>query len=125
MSFDLGRYQQLQSQFDRFLAAADYDDPLAKRLLAQGPPALALAAERLRSVAWSEPVEVERAARLHRWLCESTGCRDVDFEDRPHLGPGELAARNQHLGDLWLWFVNEFAHTGRTWTTFRDLMPPR
>jgi hypothetical protein len=125
LSFDPGRYQSLQAEIERFLATADYDDDQARLLLQYGPPALALAAERLRSVAWSERTEVERAERLHRWLCDSTGCRDLEFEVDGHLSPGELAFRNRQIGELWTWFVNEFAHTERTWEAFRSLMPPR
>ena len=33
-----------------------------------------------------------------------------------------LEAVNRDLGTLWLWFVNEFAHTPRTWTAYRALV---
>jgi Protein kinase domain len=124
-SFDPQRYRMVQAQLDQFLATDSYDDELARILLEQGPPALAMAAERMLSVAWTDPVEVAKAARLHRWLRDSTGCQDLEFADPRQVRVGELAARNGQLGAMWLWFVNEFAHTERTWNTFRRLMPPR
>jgi hypothetical protein len=34
----------------------------------------------------------------------------------------DLAAYNRPLGELWVWFVNEFAHSERAWYAYRQLL---
>jgi serine/threonine protein kinase len=98
------------------------DDAASRRLAAAAPRSLAVIAAELTKVRWGDDAELQRAARLHEWLVEATGCRDLAIVDDGDLDAATLAAQNRHLGDLWLWFVNEFGYTQRGWDTFRQLM---
>ena len=63
-----------------------------------------------------------RARRLQRFLEQATSCHDIVLVDDDQLSAKELAKQNRHLGELWKWFVNEFAHTPRTWEVFKSLL---
>jgi hypothetical protein len=62
---------------------------------------------------------------LHEWLQATTGCRDLEFADPDEYPAATVVAANRTLGAMWSWFVNEFAHTPRSWRTFTQLLPPR
>jgi hypothetical protein len=110
----------IDGTLDRLLAAAEFDPGLADELAAMGPAALARAAERLGAIRYQGADDVERARRLHLSLQRAIGARGLAFvADRATLR--EVADANRQLGALWLWLVNEVAHTDRTWQAFRRL----
>ena len=72
---------------------------------------------------WRTRDDVRRARRLHALLEATTGCDDLPWLGDDGDEPAALARRNGSLGRLWIWFLNEFAHTGRTWTAYCRLLP--
>ena len=102
------------------LSAKRYDSRLAKRIVARGPIALAMVGRQMASIPYEDKSDLEQARRLQRLLVEATGCRDLELVTR---GSSELLREhNQPLGELWMWFVNEFAHTERSWKIYRALL---
>ena len=59
---------------------------------------------------------------MHRFLGEATNCHDIVWIEGDSRDPVDVGRDNRHLGLLWVWFTNEFAHTERTWQTFVELM---
>lgn len=116
---------ELDRQLQQLLDGADFDEDLAQRLADLAPRSLVVAAEALARVEWRRPRDYECAVRLQRLLEQATGCHELRIYGAADDPSAELAAQNRHLGQLWLWFLNEFAHTPRAWRTFVQLMPPR
>jgi hypothetical protein len=116
---------ELDERVSRFLAARDYDAYVAGGLVAAAPDSLVVLAERLARIDWQRRGAFLTAVRLQRVLEEATGCRDLPVYGDEDTPAEHLAEANRSLGVLWLWFVNEFAHTPRTWTTYCQLMRDR
>jgi hypothetical protein len=89
------------------------------------PYTIAVAAEQLANVSFGNRGDLELARRLQRLLEQTTSCHDIVLVDDDNLSGKELAKQNRHLGELWKWFVNEFAHSPRTWQTFQSLLHRR
>ena len=83
---------------------------------------MAIAGQLLTETRWQQLADLGRVHRLHHWLEETTGCHEIEIVDDASLSLAELQAGNRRLGELWLWFVNEFAHTPRTWRAYRELL---
>ncbi|MFY9346054.1 MAG: hypothetical protein WAT39_26425, partial [Planctomycetota bacterium] len=115
----------LEQRFAAFLQQTGYDDEEASRLAQHAPRALVIAATQLDRTDWGNAVQFEQAVRLQHWLAETTGCKDLELVGDGELPRAQQLAANRTLGKLWLWFVNEFAHTERTWRTFQALIPKR
>jgi hypothetical protein len=113
--------QQLQVDvlLAEVLGARDFDDEVAVRFQALGPVALASVAERLAQIPFTGTADLEHARRLHAILQRATGCHEMPLVDSG--SPAAIARGNRHVGELWLWFLNEVAHTERTWNAYRTL----
>jgi hypothetical protein len=117
--------RRAQSSIEALLRARTWRDDLAQSARSHGAHAMVAAARMLADVAWLSGADVERASRLHRFLGETSGCRDITWIATPSSEPQKQGRANRHLGPLWVWFTNEFVHTERTWTTFVELMQRR
>jgi hypothetical protein len=111
-----------RSLLAEFVRREQYDQGLASALVERAPSSLVVAAQMLQEIRWDDAGDLERAKRLQRWLERTTKCDDVRLFVGSRATPAEIEAVNRDLGTLWLWFVNEFAHTPRTWQAFRRLM---
>ncbi|HZN38448.1 MAG TPA: hypothetical protein VFD82_06570, partial [Planctomycetota bacterium] len=111
--------QKVHTQLDEFLRARSYDRGIAEKLAKQAPASLVLAAGRLGDIRWADAADRKRAQRLQQFLEQTTGCRNLSLidDDTP-----EAQVANKNLGALWMWFVNEFGNTPRTWETYRSLL---
>ncbi|MBL8729072.1 MAG: serine/threonine protein kinase, partial [Planctomycetes bacterium] len=117
-----GPQAELDVLVGQVLAGRD-DDALVQRLTALGPVALASLAARLAQIRYDSRDDVERARRLHAVLQRATGCHEMPLVDEGSLVA--IAHGNRHVGELWSWFLNEVAHTERTWTVYRSLRRAR
>jgi len=122
-AFRLGTHDvELASQrrlVDALLANPQYD-PMLARNIAEGPIGMVALAEAMIDLPWRSGDDMRSAKRLQRTLRDATGCRDLELYESPDLG--RCAAFNRPLGRLWLWFVNEFAHTDRAWRVYRQML---
>ena len=121
LNLDAGSLKRLRAELQQ-LAASDAPEAQAADLATAEPASLAVAAALLAETRWLQPEDLERARRLHHWLQQATGCYEIEFVDDASLPLAELRQVNQPIGKLWQWFVNEFAHTPRTWQAYRELM---
>ncbi|MBL8736668.1 MAG: serine/threonine protein kinase [Planctomycetes bacterium] len=118
----VGETERLQPQIARLAANVDYDENLAERLAARAPASLVLASRLLQQVAWDTPDAQRAGANLHRFLVETTGCRDLELADPDTCEPAAARLQNRPLGNLWRWFVDEFARDDQTWRAYRELL---
>jgi hypothetical protein len=107
---------------EEFLRREQWDDAIARELADSAPASLVAAAQALQQLDLRDPADLARARRLQRWLERTTRCDELRLIEGDRCTPDEIAAVNRDLGTLWLWFVNEFAHTPRTWTAYRALV---
>ncbi|MBL8747571.1 MAG: hypothetical protein JNK78_00315, partial [Planctomycetes bacterium] len=112
-----------QVSFDALLRGREYPEDIAESLAERGHIAIVAAADLLARIQWDRPSDVERAGRLHRFLAEATGCRDIEWQGSAGQVT-DVGRANRLLGVLWVWFANEFARDERTWATFRAIFPP-
>ncbi|HEX6812278.1 MAG TPA: hypothetical protein VF384_11690, partial [Planctomycetota bacterium] len=119
MTLDGRTDQRVHEQFDRFLGARSYDPGLAEALAKQAPTSLVIAAGRFDDIDWEDASDRKRARRLNQFLEQTTGCRDLQMVAEGTPGSG---IANKNLAGLWMWFVNEFGHTPRTWQAYRTLL---
>jgi serine/threonine-protein kinase len=129
-SFQLGAQDAkqgaaIQAELAALAAGGARASAAAQRLVRQAPQAMAQAAAQLAEIDWTQSAQVDRGRRLHEWLQATTGCRDLEFADPDEYPAATVVAANRTLGAMWSWFVNEFAHTPRSWRTFTQLLPPR
>jgi len=116
-----GERQSIENQISVLLRLRSYDRQLAKTMIARsGATALAIVAGQLADLEYKDKRDIERARRLHRVLQDATTCRDLQIVR--HSSLGKCREYNQPLGELWLWFVNEFAFNERCWHSYRKLM---
>jgi hypothetical protein len=115
------RLRELERRLASF-ASGTADAGLARFVQQQAPLSLAAVASRLTRIDWRDPDEVAQGRRLQALLEAATGCRDLPVLGDEHAAPEQFVAANRSLGQLWLWFVNEFAHTPRTWAVYRQLL---
>jgi hypothetical protein len=111
--------QRVHTQLDQFLSARSYDRGIAEKLAKQAPASLVIAAGRLDEIRWEDAADRKRAQRLQQFLEQTTGCRDLPLIDD---GTPEAEVANKNLPGLWMWFVNEFGNTPRTWEAYRSLL---
>ncbi|MFK7738837.1 MAG: serine/threonine-protein kinase [Planctomycetota bacterium] len=115
------RNNHLRKDLEQLLLVSRPKNGAVSAYFTQGAAAMAIAARRMSEVDWYDAKEARKGLRLHNLLAKATGCRDIVAVDG-NLQPAERAAVNGSLGSLWLWFVNEFAHTERTWRAYNKLL---
>jgi serine/threonine protein kinase len=116
----LANEQRVRAQLAELMTARSYDSKLAASIVARGPVGLSLAAQAMAELNYDDKQDVEKARRLHRLLVDATKCRDLTFVSSGSLD--KVGESNRALGRLWLWFVNEFAHTECAWSAYRKLL---
>ena len=114
---NLPREMAIRDQIAVFTVQRGYDSTLASNIAKKGPPALALVAKTMTELDCSQPQDLEKARRLQRLMVAATACKDLDLVTSG--SPDHLRTANQALGRLWQWFVNEFAHTERSWYVYQ------
>jgi hypothetical protein len=112
----------LMQRVESLLLARGYDREIAQGLIDDAPRSLIVLADRLDAIDWRQRGAWTAARRLQQVLVEATGCRDIELHGDERTSADELVAANRHLGTLWRWFINEFAHTPRAWLAFRSLV---
>ena len=109
----------VRDQVALLLSNPRYDAKLARQIVAKGPLGLAMCAEKMASLEYQDRRDFESAKRLQRLLVQATTCRDLELVST--TSASKARAYNRPLGHLWGWFVNEFAHSERTWQAYRQL----
>ena len=112
--------QSIENQISVLTRIKSYDSKLARSIAQRGPVALAMVAQTMATLKYQSQSDVQIAYRLHRLLEEATKCRDLKMVTNGSLS--KLAKYNRSLGVLWMWFVNEFAHSERCWYGYRKLL---
>ena len=107
---------------ERIASEADCPEQVLLQLEQQGARGLRVAAEQLSRFDWRQADDLARAQRVHEWLVRTTRCRDLEILDEGDVFAERAIEANQKLGSMWLWFVNEFAHTPSTWRTYLELI---
>ncbi len=115
----------LEREVEQLLREDVMDTDQVEQLIADAPRSLVVVAEQLAKLQWRQEGDYERARRLQHVLVEATNCQDLPLRGEEGAELADLAKANKNLGALWLWFVNEFGHTERTWATFLSLMHRR
>jgi hypothetical protein len=111
--------QKVHEQLDELLDAKSYERGIADKLAKLAPASIVIAAGRFDDIRWEDSSDRKRARRLQQFLEQTTGCQDLPVIDD---NSPEAQIANRNLGALWMWFVNEFANTPRTWEAYRSLL---
>jgi hypothetical protein len=112
--------QSIENQISVLMRIKHYDSKLARRIVQRGPVALAMVAETMASLKFQARSDIESSYRMHRLLEDATKCRDLKIVTKGALS--DVGQYNRSLGVLWMWFVNEFAHSERCWYSYRKLL---
>ncbi len=112
--------QSIENQISVLMRINHYDSKLARRIVQRGPVALAMVAETMASLKFQAKSDIESSFRMHRLLEDATKCRDLKIVTKGALS--DVGQYNRSLGVLWMWFVNEFAHSERCWYSYRKLL---
>jgi hypothetical protein len=115
-----GQRQSIENQISVLMRIKHYDSKLARRIVQRGPVALAMVAETMASLKFQARSDIESSYRMHRLLEDATKCRDLKIVTKGALS--DVGQYNRSLGVLWMWFVNEFAHSERCWYSYRKLL---
>ena len=99
-----------------------WDEQVAAQLQDRAPDSLIFAADLLQGLSYQSAGDLRTAERLQRLLVDATGCEDLQLVADGDLTPAQLRQANQALAPQWRWFLNEFAHTPRTWRLYRQLL---
>ncbi len=117
--------RQLQARVEKLMRRRPYEADLARQLAADAPASLVLVAQELTRIRWRDAADFERGVHLQRLLEDATGCAELRVLGEAGDAAVERESANAKLGQLWLWFVNEFAATPRTWRAYCELLPRR
>ena len=123
LSVDAWSLDVVIDEVRQLMSARGDVDAFADAVRRRGAVGLAVCADVMAEIAYDDPRDLVAAKRLHRFLCEATSSKNLEFVETSSLD--KARSYNRPVAALWAWFVNEFAHSEQAWQAYTRLLRVR